>query len=314
MSITVRQLEFANHNSQRRYPLALGTTAKDLTGTLELPNDFLIGLTLSIPWTATVYPGKFLLWKVTLYAGGFTLTIGYDTGSGIVPVASAVVPLATHTENKVYGLFGEGDFADSHGHVMIGVTEQVVLQPPGAYEFNMTGAMLEPDTIRPNIRGITSFQIDADGSLSQPYYGHIRLKPVRNLRITPQVSGNVTTLLFDAIEGEGLAEQCICYDDAEPIKTINAVPPDGSGNIQVFGNECIELIPGDHSLLFNDLCSKPCCGPKELEILTGIAEGFGAKFTTLENFLNGLEGRVTTFDLTVLGARLGDRGCQPECP
>ncbi len=314
MSITIRNLEFADHNSQRAYPLASGVSAKDLSNTLTLPDDFLLGLTLSIPWTASVYPGKFLLWKVTLYAGGITLTIGYDSGGGVLPVASAVIPLATHAENKVYGLFGEGNFADAHGHVMVGVVEQVVLQPAGAYEFDLDGARLEPDTIRPNIRGITSFQIDANGSVSPPYYGHIRLKPLRNLRITPQVSGNVTTLLFDAIEGAGLSEQCVCYEDLQPIRSVNSVLPDGGGNIQVVGNECIKLEQGEHSLTLLDECSKPCCGSKELEALTQAAESFGAKATTIENFLNSLEGRVTTFDMTVLGARLGDRGCQPECP
>ena len=140
----------------------------------------------------------------------------------------------------------------------------------------------------------------------------------RNTRFRPVIeSGKDPIVNWDAIDGAGLTEYCICDEGlAPPIRTVNGIPPDGAGNFRFLGNDCLEIERGSNSLTLKDVCSEPCCGCKELEAVTSALESFGERATTLENFLVSLEARVTQMDLVVLGSRLGDRGCTPatDCP
>lgn len=148
--------------------------------------------------------------------------------------------------------------------------------------------------------------------------GYVRIRTGRNTRFRFEVEEGADPLVYwDAIDGAGLTEDCVCDEGLAPaVRTVNGVPPDGAGNLRVLGNDCLEVTGSSNSLILKDVCSEPCCGCKELEAVTQALEAFGERATTLENFLVSLEARVTQMDLVVLGSRLGDRGCTqaPECP
>lgn len=301
------------HNAQRAYPLTEDSTRIDLSGAFQLPDSFIVSLYLPIHWGNNVESSKFFIKSIAHLATGFIVTVGY-AGDEVVDVASAVISSTEHEENHTYELVGIGDFDDSRGHITIGDLGSINKQPTGSFEFDLAGGRLEPGVIRPHIRGVMSLQLQNGSELSEHLYGRIRLQAGRNFRLTPIIAtGTDTVIVLDAIEGEGLTEPCICSDETPPIKTINGIPPDGDGNFQFFGNDCLDVVEGGHSLTFRDVCSEPCCGCKELEILTKALEAFGAKATTLENFLVGLEASVTKMDLVVLGSRLGDRSCNQGC-
>lgn len=309
MPVTIRNLEWLNHNSQRAYPLSADGTHRDATDTFEIPDDFIVGLILPVHWGLNVDPGKFFIRKLAAYATGFSITVGYAGSSGDVDAAVALVARNAHTLNKSYTLNGVGDFVDSRGHITIGGFSGIDNEPAGQFVFDYAATKLEVDAIRPHIRGVMSFQIQNAAELSRQLTGRIRLVAGSNTRMT--VSGN--TITIDAISGEGLTDSCVCAEESPPIQTINGIPPDQNGNFQLLGNDCLDIVEGDNRLELKDVCSQPCCGCKELEAITQALESFGEKATTLENFLVNLEARVTQMDMVVLGSKLGDRGCNAEC-
>jgi hypothetical protein len=314
MAIGIRQLEWLNHNSQRAYPLTASATRKDVSGSFVLPDNFLVALYLPVHWNMNVVPHKFFIRSVAAYANGVSLTVGYAAEGGTVNVASAVVARSAHTQYQVYNLGGIGEYADSRGYVVIDGFSQLDLQPAGLFQFELAGSQLEADCIRPAIRGVVSVQVDNSTGLSSKMYGNIRLQAGRNIRLTPIVEeGEDPVILIDAIDSSGFVDPCVCQDDAPPIRTINGVGPDNSGNIQIIGNECMDITTAGNVLAFEDVCSAPCCGCEELEAITQAMEALSDKAATLEMFLTNLESRVTQMDTAVLGSRVTDRGCDAEC-
>jgi len=318
MPIGIRNLQWLNHNAHRKYPVTADSTCLDNTAVFTLPDDLIVSLYLPVHFGNNVEPAKFFVKTVSIFSTGLQIVVGYAGSGGNIDVASALVPSATHTENSTYPLIGLGDFADGRGHIVIGSLDGVNGQPTGSFEFGLTGSRLEPDVVRPHIRTISSLQIQNGSVLSDEMAGHVVIQAGRNSRFrVVQNVGEPARVIWDAINGEGLTEDCVCDEGLSgPIRTIETIPPDGAGNFRFLGNDCLEFDPLDHGLLAKDVCSEPCCGCKELEQITTALESFGARATTLENFLVSLEARVTQMDQVVLGSRLGDRGCTPaqECP
>lgn len=313
MPIRIRQLEWLNHNAQRSYPLSADATGKDVSETFELPDDFIVSMYLPVHWGLDVVPGKFFLKSISTYPSGVSVVVGYSGESGDMNVASAVIARDSHTRNQVYTLGGIGNFVDSRGHVVIGSFDQLDLQPSGLFQFDLAGGRLEPDCIRPNIRGVMSLQAINGPEVSEKVYGNIRLQAGRNFRISTIITESADpVIVFDAIEGEGFTDACVCQEEAPAIKSISGVRPDNQGDLQIIGNDCLKVSTNGNVITIEDVCSEPCCGCRELEAITQALEAFGEKATTIENFLINLEARVTQMDMVVLGSRLGDRGCEPS--
>lgn len=308
-------IEWLNHNSQRKYPLAYEVTSKDVTGAFELPDDFLVELRLSVPAflaSSTNYTIK----TIQAYSTGYSVTIGYYNGSEIIPVAAASILKSAHQLYKSYPLRGLGDFFDVSGFVAIGRLDSIDLQPPGNWSFNLEGGRLELDGIYPQIRGVSQLRIQNGSDLSAPITGDVILKAGKNFTINiVQDPGEDPQIIFNAINGAGLNEECVCEDgtqDLTPIKTINDVPGAPDGSFTLTGTECLTITPGTNSLHLEDKCAKPCCGCKELEPVVAALEQFGKQAATLETFMTNLEARVAQMDMVVLGSRLGDQGCYSQ--
>lgn len=313
-SLQQHNIEWLNANSQRAYPLTEAATKLDTTGSFKIPDDLILALYFPVHAGVAVEPEKFYVKNVTVFATGVNVTIGYDDGSEFPTVASAAVPLAGHTEYRSYALPGAGEFDDSVGKVVFGQPSAIKGLPPGSYDFAPAAGRLDVDCIRPVIRGVTSVVLVNNGERSEKLTGVIELNAGSNIRLSVAAAGAVNTVRIDAIKGEGLTRDCVCDDatDGPCIKTINGIPPDDNGNFIIQGDDC--LIPQGitNGVKLVDQCSKPCCGCQELEAVTRDLERFGSAATSLENYLNRLEGSVNRMNLTVLGSRLNDRGCR-EC-
>lgn len=316
MAIEVRMQDWLNANAVRSYPLCDDATQTDVTGTFRLPRSLVVELRLSVHAGLNIDPARFHLKSIGIFGSGITLVIGYTTPTQTLLVASAMIPRALVTKRNVpFRLGGLGDFYDVVGHVVIGSLDELQQQPAGQWEFDLAGGRLEQDAIVPNIRNITSIQVQNGTEISEPYYGNIVLQAGKNMRITPVTTPTATVIVFDAINSTGLNEPYVCADQnlATYVRTINSIPPAPDGNFTLLSkSDCLKIEPIDAGLQFQDTCSEPCCGCKELETVTRALEQFGEQKTTLENFLVSLEARVTQMDQVVLGSRLGDRGCGTE--
>lgn len=307
-------LQFLNHNANRAYPLYEGASRLDTSGSFKIPDSLILALYIPVHAGLDVEPDRFFLRTLTVFAVGLNVTIGYDDGTADPPaVATAVVPFSAHREYQSYALPGAGDFDDTLGKIVVGDTSDLSTLPPGQYQFTPAAGRLDTDCVRPVLRGVSSVVLVNGQERSARLTGDLELTAGTNVRLTLVTVGGRQQIRFDAVEGEGLNNPCVCEGDATapPIRTINGIPPTPAGDFTLLGNECLSVTGIDNGLKLADECSDPCCGCAELEAVTRDMERFGEAAATLTNFVTRLEGQVTTMQTTVLGSRLGDRTCDP---
>lgn len=310
-------LQWLNHNSQRSYPLADWGSAADQTNTIKIPDNFILALYLPVHAGMNVSPDKFYLQSLGIFGTGYNIAIGYDDGTSNPPtVASVNIAQATHKEYRSYALPGVNNFDDSVGKLVIGKLDDVQDLPSGLYKFDPADTPLETDTIRPMIRGISSLRVVNGSDVSDRIYGDVELVAGNNMRIVAsQVGNGPPQIVFSAIDGEGLNEDCACDETSEGpcMRFINGIPPLPDGNFRMVGNKCMDIQPIANGLLFADICSEPCCGCEELEALTRQIDRFSDGVATLQNFASNLGSEVTQMSQVVLGSRLADGAGCVEC-
>lgn len=309
MSNLYQNLEWLDHNASRSYPLTRDASARDTTDEFELPPDFLVSLYLAVPLAADIEPSRFFLRTIDISGVGISLIVGYDDpDDGVLDAAGTAIARASFTRNQVYGINGIGQFYDLAGHLVIGSLSGLDAQPVGRFTFDVEGGRLEPDCIRPVLRGVGGLRLQSGSDVSAPIYGDIVLVEGPNVRLTQ--SGNQITV--SAVAGENLNEPCDCDDDATlgpSILTVNGLGPDTSGNFPLIGSECLELVPVAGGLQLVDKCSKPCCGCSELAVITRELERYRVQVAALEQLSQQLSQRTEQMGQSVLASRLGDRPC-----
>jgi hypothetical protein len=243
-----------------------------------------------------VDPEKFFLRQLQIDNVGFGIGIAYDDGTSDFPIVASVnISKAPHTENRTYALPGAGAFDQSIGRIAIGPLNEIEMRPNGLYLFDPINGRLDTDVIRPMIEGVTSITVVNGGERSPKLVGDIEFIAGTNYRIVPVLAeGEDPQIIFNAIEGEGLTEECICEDEvtAQCVRTINGIPPAANANFTFIGNDCLEITPITNGVELADVCSAPCCGCEELEAVNSQITRFGDGVVTLEGFVNRLGAEV----------------------
>lgn len=315
MPLGLWNIEWLNLNSQRRYPLADDATVVDDSGSFEIPNDFIVELDIAVPTAIDTNPARFFVRSIGAYATGYSIVVAYQPAddSDPIDVATGSVPRAGFTRNRVCPLGGITPYEDITGKVVIGRLDNIDDQPPGIWTFTLDSARLDPDAVRPMIRGVSSIICVNGDQESAPLVGDIRLVAGGNTRLeTILVSGEDPVIRISAISGEGTVADCICEGDTaptEPIKQINGVVPTAGGDLAVVGSACIAVEAIPNGIRISDTCAAPCCGCKELERITTDLEAFGSQAASVTAFTDQLRTEVNTMSLIVLGAKIGDAGC-----
>lgn len=315
MAIGNWNLQWLNHNSQRSYPLTERATKTDTTGTIRLPDSFLVALYMPVHVDLIIEPAKFYLKSLLISATGYNITIGYDDGEENTldnpDVAAANIARTAYQPNRAFALAGVDNFSDSVGEVVIGRLDEIDNLPLGLYYFTPAGGLLETDPIRPMIRGVTRLRVSNNNELSDYVYGDVTLVAGTNMRIVVENGMDEDPrITFSAISGLNLNTDCVCEtpETGECVRCINGVCS-GDGDFVFSGGECISISPSAGGLVFSDFCAQPCCGCDELDALTQQIDRFGDGVNTLQNFVTRLGSEVTQMSLVVLGSRLGDSGC-----
>lgn len=301
--------EWLNSNSQRAYPLSEQATLMDVSGSITIPDSFIVAMQLSVPLQAFTNPQLFYILGLTLSPTGYTITVGYEG----VPVAVTSFAAATHNENASYALAGISPFDDCVGAVSIGLLDDISQLPAGQYVFDSTGGLLDPDAIRPQISGITSITLVNGSEIGNKLYGDIELIAGTNVQLSTITQvGMPTQIIINAISGAGLNTSCVCGSGAEqlsPILTINGIAADSTGNFRISGESCVTVTQQTNGIVLTNTCASPCCGCKELDALSVQLDLLSNNVTTMQNFQSRLSGEVTQMQLVVLGSRLGDVSC-----
>lgn len=319
-------VDWLNLNSQRRYPLADDATAIDDSGSFAIPDDFIVGLDLPVNAGQDVDPARFFVLHVGAFATGYSIIIGYqpvDTSpipvgftpadGSPVPVASALIPRQGFTRNSVFPLGGSTSFPDAMGKIVIGRLDNVDQQPPGFWTFSLNTARLDTDAIRPIVRGVSSIVCVNGDQRTVALQGVVELRAGTNMQIVPIISeGADPVIVFNAINGEGTIDECVCEGDAAqtpPIERINGVTPSAEGDFTVVGSDCIQVEIIQNGIRLIDTCSAPCCGCVELERITSDLERLGQQAAAVETFASTLQSSVDAMNMAILGSKLNDKPC-----
>lgn len=316
MALGIWNLEHLGLRSQQSYPFCEDATRQDVTGTFELPDSFFLGIYFPVHAGLSIQPGAFYLSSLGIYGAGFSFAISYHNGADNPVVAASMVSRATHTENMAYALPGQGDFVDSVGQVVIGKLDELDAINAGEYTFNYAGGKLEVDCIRPMIKYVQSIVVLDGNNESEKLYGEITLAAGNNVRISViESDAGSATIRIDAIDGEGLSDECVCDDDNEApcIRRINGVAPTPAGDLTLLGDTCISIAPVTNGLQLVDSCSEPCCSCEELQALADEVSVLGVSENTVNNFANQLSAVVAQLSSVILGSRISDDGCD-HCP
>jgi hypothetical protein len=302
-------LNWLDSNLLRAYPLSEVATGLDTTATFRIPDSFLAGFYLAIDASLAVDTTKFYVSGIVATSAGYAVSFSYDDSGTPVLVGTATVPAAG------FAMFAEfpvapapaGAFAALSGRVVIGRLDEIAAQPAGSYTFAPAGGYLDPDTLRPQIRGVTAIVVVNGADVSPPLYGVIELAAGANTQIT--VSGG--TIRIDAVEGAGLTEACACDATSgaalsPPIRTINGIPPDAFGNFLLLGDACVGLKPQEHGLALSNACGSPCCGCAELQSLVDQIAHMATQAAMLEDLALRLRSTSQDFANVVLGSRVND--------
>lgn len=307
-------LQWLNHNSQRSYPLTERASKVDITGTIRIPDSFIVALYFPVNAGLNVQTDQFFISTLLISPTGYTVGVGYRDNDNLqnIVVATANISVAAHAVNNTYALGGINDFADSIGQVVIGKLDEIEALPPGLYTFDIAGGEIETDSVRPMIRGVSAIRVVNGQEISPSLYGDIELVAGTNMRldfVLNPTSGN-PRITFNALSGTNLNADCDCAVNTtgECIRCINGICS-SDGNFNISGNECITVGAATNGITFDDVCATPCCGCPELDALKTQIDRFSDGVTTLQNFVARLSSEVTQMSLVVIGSRLGDSGC-----
>lgn len=313
MALGVWDAEWLNLNSQRRYPLAQDATGLDTTETFELPDDLILDLVWVAHVDDTIDVTKFHLSGISVFSPtAVIIEVGYD-GS---PVASLSVSSATHVSGTSYrmgGIASDSPFFDSLIHMTVGSLDNVFKQPAGPWRFGLEDGRLEPTTIRPDLRGVTSLRVIRGTDQGDALQGDIQLIEGTNIRLSVSTVDEKKRIRIDAIDGEGLTDDCECADVAvgPPIRTINGVGPGADGNLDLFGDDCISVEEIATGLQLVENCARPCCGCSELEVITATVAELQNRVASLLSFAQNLDSRTEQMQSVILVSRMNT---PEDCP
>ena len=285
-----------NQNALRAYPLSEEATRQDQTATYRLSDDFIVDFVLPVNSALGYNPGNFYVSQVTIFGTGITIDFAYWTGTAASAVGTISIQVSAFTPNRTYALNGEDDFEGVFGKVVVGTLDTVLLQA-GSFTFELAGGRLESSVVVPDILGVTGFRVLDGDDIGELFQGDIALEAGDNFRIAKSDFNGVTVLTLNAIDGEGTIAECVCEGDVQqegPIRTVNGVPPDNQGNINLIGDDCLVPEPqaDENSIKISDVCSKPCCGCPELEKLVEDQHRMRDEVQTLVNLASRLQGNV----------------------
>jgi len=285
-----------DQNSQRAYPLSEEATRLDATGTYRLPDNLIVDFILPVNSALEYNPASFYLSGLAIFGTGVTLDFSYHTGDSAVLVGRTTVAESTFERNSTYFIQGVDDFEGVLGKVVIHDLS-TVFQQSGVYEFDLDGGRMEATVIVPDLRGVTGVRVLDGDDIGELFQGDIALEAGSNMRITKSDYNGTVVLTLSAIDGEGTIAECVCEGDTgaeAAIRTINGVVPDNKGNINLLGDDCLQVTPAadENAVALTDVCSKPCCGCPELETLVEDQNRMRDQVQTLENLASRLESNV----------------------
>lgn len=284
-----------NENSLREYPFHEGCGLRPndsagfvVEGEWTIPNCLLVDMSVAV--SGANYDPMLYLGQMSVVGGGVTLVFCARGGERVMSVYAS---LDTHEKNDAYNVAGTGSFSDARGVICIGDLESFIGQTPeGVYSFSQEETMIEPTCIRPSVVGIRSIVAsDSSGYTSLRLTGDVSIVAGENIRFDYDPSDNA--LVISADPNSGYAEDCDCGVDSKSfVRSINGIAVD---DVEIVGDECIQVTKDNGIIRISDECSKPCCGCAETSFINQTINDLQTSVNTLSGNVASLGDRLTSF-------------------
>lgn len=296
MSRTIRGNEFANRSADSKYPLHPAATGVDTTGAFTIPNDFLVGLYLSVPADSGFSPESFHVRQIIYTRARCSVVIGAVSGTTTLAVGQFdVIETQAAAQLLTYGYafstFTAADaYAEFTGRLMVGGLDSLKLQPQGVYQFTPITAGISVDCVRPKLRHISAFEVVNNSGQVFRLTGIVRLTGGTNANVRIAVEGGQRVVVFDAVDGSQLNDQMNCQQiTSTTIKTVNGLPGNSDGEINLIGSRCLEIAPQQQGLQLTNGCSEPCASCEEAQALKSLVDPFVTQVPTLTSLINRID-------------------------
>ena len=287
--------EWLNENSLRNYPLKENVqripydNSGNLISGVQIPNYLLVDFIVTLPGSINI---RIYLSQLSLVSNLLSLIFSDESA---VQLARIEVDLNSHLSYTAYNFEGSGTYDDVRGCVALGNLDNLHDDlPEGIYNFTIAQSETEATTVRPMLRGIRSVRTVNNNDVSEFIYGHVKLLAGTNVRLTFLPEYN--TIRIDAIEGEGLTDECTCKEEigaTNIVRTINGIPVQDA---QIIGDgECVTVETSGNQVIISDTCSAPCCGCPELEFITDSLKVLDSTISNLESYSQQLAERISNF-------------------
>lgn len=295
-----RNLELLAHNESRNYPLipsAIGTSEDSL---FTLPTSTLVELVVDLPWDRDVDPGSLFVQKVQNLPEYLAITIAYASSDNII--GTFRVSRDGYQKYETVRLATEPDWADAAGMATFGELPLNANTPIGTFTFTPAATRLEVQCVRPSANsGLAGIQVESEGITSLVAHGIVKLRTVNNMKARVEQTGEgVFDIWLDAISGAGIDPECDCEGSVgNPIRTIQQISPDASGNFDIVGTKCLEVSGRTNGLQVTNPCSDPCCGCEEAETLTQLLTPLGQQINDLAGQMQRLQLAIRQLEFVV---------------
>lgn len=301
--------QWMSHMAAQTYPLADQVTGLSVTSQL-LPKYLILDMRILVPEaTGTVDGNAFYISRVQDQGASLSIYIGYNgiqvaVGSGIPKTLTMTQPAVQHWYTLTALQGGSLSWVSKlTGSICVGPTNTYDI---GTQVYTASSTKLNRNVISV-IGKLTYLQAI---KVDQVYYdGIVQIQAGQGVSISATVEDQVTTLTISVDRTyvtqtvqQSVVQQLNASTGATPITSINGVTPDSSGNIQISGVDCVDVVAqGQGGLIVKNPCSKPCCDSTNmqstviaLQALKQQQSVLQSYFTNQANTINYMQANLST--------------------
>lgn len=284
----MNNLDFLNLNTLRNYPIKDGAACISTDDLFKLPNDLIADITIAAPATDIV---QLYISKVVNSSESISLELSNVDNSEVVGTF-----FIAFTGFEVYGdyaMTASVNYPGALGRLTAGYIKDIKGQPSGEFLFAPTATPLLYRTFIPAALGVNYVSFTDTKGNEVHLTGNVRLHAENNLRFRTSTTAEETVVILDAGNGLGLNKDCDEDLLVPPIKTINGILPDSTGDFHLITEDCVSITPIEAGLLISDSCGKPCLGCNELGTLTSRAISVENELLKIRDYVTNLENLIT---------------------
>jgi hypothetical protein len=267
-------------NTQRPYPLIFGPAAVDTTGTVSIPEDFLVQMQITASYNFD--PTGFYIGSIASVGTGFIVTLKHAL---FVAFSLSITIPSTTADFDSFQFSSDSD--QLTGSLTIGTLSSIAQWPAGVWTFLPAVATLESDVARPTLASLNRLYVRNGDTLSAPLTGYVVLDAGPNIRLTTAVTSTGNLVTISAGSNPNYTQSCVC-GNGEPtqgIISINGQTGDSNGNFNIIGKGCYQFTPVANGIEITNTCTDPCCTCDQLEGVLKDVRDFGNGAASLEQYL-----------------------------